>query len=59
VQQSIAAAASAGARVLIGGERDGSMVAPTVVGRCGSVVAIRAKRAVRTCRGGQHRSGLG
>src|SRR5215216_1889965 len=31
VRQSIAAAAAAGARVLIGGERDGSMVAPTVV----------------------------
>ena len=31
VRQSIAAAAAAGARVLTGGERDGSMVAPTVV----------------------------
>jgi glyceraldehyde-3-phosphate dehydrogenase (NADP+) len=31
VRQSIAAAAASGARVLTGGERDGSMVAPTVV----------------------------
>ena len=31
VRQSIAAAAAAGARVLTGGDRDGSMVAPTVV----------------------------
>ena len=31
VRQSIAAAAAAGARVLTGGERDGSMVSPTVV----------------------------
>ena len=31
VRQSIAAAAAAGARVLAGGERDGSMVAPAVV----------------------------
>jgi glyceraldehyde-3-phosphate dehydrogenase (NADP+) len=31
VRQSIAGAAAAGARVLTGGERDGSMVAPTVV----------------------------
>jgi glyceraldehyde-3-phosphate dehydrogenase (NADP+) len=31
VRESIAAAADAGARVLTGGERDGSMVAPTVV----------------------------
>src|SRR4029453_17343530 len=31
VRQSIAAAAAAGARVLTGGGRDGSMVAPTVV----------------------------
>ena len=31
VRQSIAAAAEGGARVLTGGERDGSMVAPTVV----------------------------
>jgi acyl-CoA reductase-like NAD-dependent aldehyde dehydrogenase len=31
VRQSIAAAAAGGARVLVGGERDGSMVAPTVV----------------------------
>ena len=31
VRQSIAAAATAGAHVLTGGERDGSMVAPTVV----------------------------
>src|SRR5215216_5410509 len=31
VRQSIAAAAATGARVLVGGERDGSMVSPTVV----------------------------
>jgi acyl-CoA reductase-like NAD-dependent aldehyde dehydrogenase len=31
VRQSIAAAAAAGARVLTGGDRDGSMVSPTVV----------------------------